>query len=78
MIQEIITYLIIGIAVSIAFYKIGMKFRKAKKTSAKQTGTTNLEHNCADCVAECMLRDSMKPIDGNDLNLCKKTEIKEV
>ncbi len=78
MIQEIITYLIIGIAISIAGYKIVMKFRKVKKTSAKQKGATNTEHKCADCAADCMLRNSVKPIEGNDRTYCKKTEITEV
>lgn len=80
MIQEIVVYMIVGAAFGIGIYKmtakLAKKFRTPKKPDYKiDTGTLH-QHNCADCSAECMLRDIVKPgIIQND-ELCKKTEIR--
>jgi len=76
MIQEIITYLIIGIAVMIVVFKARKKFwkksKKARINSEKITG--DHQHNCPDCSAECILRDAAAPIIQNNKDLCKKIE----
>ena len=60
MIQEIITYMIIGAAVALAVSKAIGKI-KGKKSVQKnvnfQKDTFSMQHNCSDCSAECMLRD---------------------
>lgn len=80
MVQEIITYIIVGIAVALAISKIFGKLIKPKRKVKKvdfQKNTISMQHNCSDCSAECMLRNTVKPItDSNSKELCKKIEIK--
>ena len=61
--QEIITYLIIAAAVAVAVLKTRKKFRKKKRQLVVQSQKTvlNTNHNCSDCPAECILRDSVAP-----------------
>jgi len=75
MTQEIITYLIIAIAVVITVLKLMKKFRKkrSKKTSTNYKKAT-MQHNCSDCSAECILRDTTSPVIQNNSELCKKIE----
>ncbi len=57
MIQEIITYTIITIAVFIAVRKIIKNFAVKNGKPVKMNhnnDTSNVAHKCADCVAECM------------------------
>lgn len=63
MIQEIITYMIIGGAVTLAILKMVKRF--AKKKSAKldyKKTKIPAGHNCNDCAAECALRDAPRHI----------------
>ncbi|MBK6282927.1 MAG: hypothetical protein IPF54_09905 [Draconibacterium sp.] len=63
-IQEIITYMIIGAAIALAISKAVRKFRVKRKPSKKvdfKKDTISLHHDCSDCSAECMLRDAVKP-----------------
>lgn len=77
MIQEIITYMIIGAAIAMAVSQIFKKFKgkkqKAKKVDFKKE-TLSYHHDCSDCSAECMLRDSAKPIIKENIHLCNKVE----
>lgn len=78
MIQEIITYMIIGAAVALtvkkAFKKFGRKKKRPQKTDFKNE-TFSLGHNCADCAADCMLRDATKTLRQNSGEICKKIDI---
>ena len=80
MIQEIITFAIVGAAVVYALSGIIKKpFRKKKpglKADLKKESFT-MQHNCAGCSAECMLRNSVKPLKGASADLCKQIEIKQ-
>jgi len=71
MLQEIITYLIIGSAVTLALLKIIKRFgkRKPKKVDFKNAKITT-EHNCTDCAAECVLRDLPKRVIETRLDEC--------
>ncbi len=83
MIQEIITYLIVGAAVFYAvlkiFRKTGVKKKTVKKVSMvdyKKESFT-LQHNCSDCSAECMLRNATKPMIERNKELCREIEIRQ-
>jgi hypothetical protein len=80
MIQEIITYMIIGaaiaLAISKAIVKIKGKKRPRKKVDFKRDNFT-LQHNCSDCSAECMLRNASKPLIEKNKELCKEIEIRQ-
>lgn len=79
MIQEIITYLIIGSAVTLAIIKIYKKLgrKKIKKQNIDfKKNTISMQHNCSDCSAECMLRDAAKPIIQKNKELCNEIQIK--
>ncbi|MDD4425536.1 MAG: hypothetical protein WCY58_07630 [Mariniphaga sp.] len=74
MVQELITYLIVGIALVVAFRKIYLKLtgRKArKKTNAGPTMAVK-RSMCADCPADCALRDSIASRE-NDQASCVKS-----
>lgn len=60
MVQEVITYLIIAAAFLFAGWKIYKKFRKKKpkKQADIKSSKISMQHNCSDCVAECILRDA--------------------
>ena len=78
MIQEIITYLLIGFAITIAIAKTYKKFKGKKKSKDInfKKETFSVQHDCSSCSAECMLRDAAIPIIENDHDLCKRVEIK--
>lgn len=63
MLQEIITYTIIGAAITLAILKMTKRFSKKKpaKVEYKKVQISS-EHNCNECAAECMLRDAPKRI----------------
>ena len=78
MLQEIITYLLIGSAVTIAILKIAKKLsgkKKRQKVNSKKESFPK-QHDCSSCSAECMLRDAATPVIKNNQDLCKKIEIK--
>jgi hypothetical protein len=63
MIQEIITYIIIAAAVTLAILKTVNRFskKKPKKLDYKKAKLST-DHNCGQCAAECMLRDAPRHI----------------
>jgi hypothetical protein len=79
MIQEIITYMIIGAAVALAISKIWNKtgIRKNRKKKIDYKSASINVHNCSDCSAECMLRDSAKPVIEKNKELCKEIELRQ-
>jgi hypothetical protein len=78
MLQEIITYMLIGSAVTLAVLKISEKLRGKKKSQKLdfKKESFSMQHNCSDCSAECMLRDAAAPIIQNNKDLCNKVELK--
>lgn len=72
MLQEIITYLIVGAAVILAAYKIYKRFAKKKSTKANfGKGKISMGHNCSDCSASgCSLRNLPKPEIKTKSNEC--------
>ena len=78
MIQEILTYIIITLAVVFAFRKSLKKFRRKKRIQSAEnadTNTPNEKHKCSDCLAECMLRDTVSPSAEDASKLCKRINI---
>ena len=78
-IQEILTYLIITVAVAISIRKTVKKFKKKNKKAITlniKNETLPDEHNCSECSAECILRDTIQPEQKREGILCKKTNIK--
>ena len=78
MFQELLTYMIIGSAVTLAILKIAKKFNGKKKKSQVnfKKESLSMQHNCSDCSAECMLRNAAASVIQNNKDLCKKIEIK--
>ena len=79
MIQEIITYMIIGAAVALAVSKLIKKFGRKKipeKQLNYQKDSFSVQHNCSDCSAECMLRNASRPVMQRNIELCNKVENK--
>lgn len=75
MVQEMITFMIIGAAITIAVIKTTRKF-STKKHTRNQNNKGNDKHVCSDCSAECILRDTINPKDTTDnANLCKRIEL---
>ena len=77
--QEIITYLIIAGAVIVAVLKSRKKFRKKKRQLdvPSKKAVLNTNHNCSDCPAECILRDTVAPQQSNNgETVCSQTEKK--
>jgi hypothetical protein len=80
MVQDIITYMIVGAAFALAISKGINKIVKKKSPVRKvdfKNDTFTLIHNCSDCSAECMLRDSAKPVIERNKELCKEIELKQ-
>jgi len=78
MIQEIVTFVIIAFALVIAVRKTIKKFRKKKRSSVNsnpQNEINNLEHKCSDCLAECMLRDTVSSGQQTEEAFCKKIDV---
>lgn len=79
MLQEIITYMIIGAALALAISKAVRKLRGKKKRVRKtnfQKETYSVQHNCSDCSAECMLRNATNIMNDKNKDICEKTEIR--
>lgn len=57
MFQEVITYLIIGAAIAVAVMKLIKQFGGKKKDMTSTSSNSDKTHNCAECAAECQLRD---------------------
>lgn len=78
MIQELITYMIIGSAVTLVVLKAIKRFspKKAKSKIAQPTSIAGETHNCAACSADCQLRDLPKYIIEKNLDECVQVENK--
>ena len=77
MIQEIITYIIIGAAITLAISRALNKFGRKKVPEMKinyQKESFTVQHNCSDCSAECMLRNASRPVIKENVELCIKIE----
>lgn len=77
MIQEIITYMIIGAAIALAISMAVKKFHGKRKPAKKvdfKKDTISMHHDCSDCSAECMLRNAVKPVIKENVELCNKIE----
>ena len=64
MLQEIITYMIIGSAVTLAILKITKKLGGTKKKHKinLKTDSFSKQQGCASCSADCILRDAAPPV----------------
>lgn len=71
MLQEIITYLIVALAVTVAAIKIIKRFskKKQKKINFKKD-KISMGHNCSECSAECGLRDLPKKVIADKSKEC--------
>lgn len=79
MLQEIITYLIVGLAAALAIIKLSRKLmprKKITKSNVKIDSSRVHTHNCADCSAECQLRDLPKIIIEKNIDECVQVEKK--
>lgn len=77
MIQEIITYLLIGSAVTLAVLKTIKKFSKKKKPKIDfKNETFKMEHNCSACAADCMLRNASLESKKENEKVCRELHIK--
>lgn len=80
MIQEIITFTIVGVAIALAVLKFVNKIRGKRKLSKKvdlRKENFTMAHNCEDCSAECMLRNGAKPFIEKNKELCREIEIRQ-
>jgi hypothetical protein len=69
--------MIIGAAIALAISKAVNKFRVKRKPEKKvdfKKDTISMHHDCSDCSAECMLRDSVKTRIKKNIDLCSQTE----
>ncbi len=77
MIQEIITYMIVGSALTIATLNLLKLFKKKKKKKVDfKNEKFSMQHDCDSCAADCMMRDANISEIQNNKELCKKVEIK--
>ncbi len=77
MIQEVLTYMIIGAAIALAVLKVMQKFKPKKRPERKinyQEEKFSYHHDCSDCSAECMLRDASKSVIKENAELCNRIE----
>jgi hypothetical protein len=80
MIQEIISFMIIGAAVAWAISKSISKIKGKKRPQKKadfKKETFAMQHNCSDCSAECMLRNAPKLTIDKNKELCREIEIRQ-
>jgi hypothetical protein len=71
--QEIITYLIVAIAVGIAIWKtvITLTVKKGKSTATDFTKEDfKMVHDCNDCVADCSLRNAAPRVKNESAEEC--------
>jgi len=80
MVQEVLTYMIIGLAAMIAILKmakkLGIKKKKIKHEPSKINPAGIHTHNCTECSADCQLRDLPKFIIQKNINECVQVEQK--
>ena len=78
MIQQVLTYLIIACAAGLALWKIYNKLsgKKRRKKIDLKKQTFPMKHNCKECIADCILRDSPAMKRGNS-ELCETKVVKK-
>ncbi|MCF6358201.1 MAG: hypothetical protein L3J54_10385 [Draconibacterium sp.] len=77
MIQDIITYMILGSAITLAVIKVRNKFwRKRKKKAELNSNNKSSQSNCSACVAECVMRDVSTQSNQYNKDLCNEIEAK--
>jgi large-conductance mechanosensitive channel len=69
MVQEIITYIIIAVAIAVAIRKLYKTLAMERKK--KENPVT--DHNCSDCIADCKIRDASISVKQEKPELCEKT-----
>lgn len=75
MIQEIITYIIVATAICIAIIKIRKKFTKKHVGKKPSNNSKFSQHNCSECSADCMLRNTINPENLKEVKICRDTKI---
>jgi uncharacterized membrane protein YraQ (UPF0718 family) len=75
MVQEIITYLIIVIAIGLAVFKIFKKLKRKKLLQSvdKKSGSSTSQSACSACLAECILRDVPSKFKNENEQLCERS-----
>ena len=77
MVQEIITYMIIGSAFTLAILKFWKRFWKKKPANVKQNNSGTMHaHDCNACSAECQLRDLPRMVIEKNIDECVQVEKK--
>lgn len=78
MVQEIISYIIIGSALAIVAFKVWKQYAPKKKVKKETSSADSVlqGHNCTECSAECQLRDLPKYIIEKNLDECVQVENK--
>jgi len=76
MIQEIITYMILGAAITLATIKVKNRFwhRKSKISNQNNEKSSSLP-NCSNCSAECVMRDISPQSNQYNKDLCNKVKL---
>jgi large-conductance mechanosensitive channel len=76
MIQEIITYMILGAAITLAIIKVRNRFwHKKRKISNQNNEKSSSLPNCSACSAECVMRDISPQTTQYNKDLCNKIEL---
>ncbi|WP_340115075.1 hypothetical protein [Maribellus mangrovi] len=78
MLQEIITYMIIGAAVAVTLMKFAKRFGRKKIAKKSESGEQKINHvhNCGECSAECQLRDLPRVVIEQNSEECIQIEKK--
>lgn len=78
MIQEIITYMILGAAITMAIVKMSNKFwrKKSRKSNSDSNNKKSSSlPNCSACTAECVMRNSSPQTTQYNKDLCDKIKL---
>lgn len=79
MIQEIITYMILGSAITLAIIKVKNRFWRKKSSKSKTNSNSGISPalpNCSSCSAECVMRNISSQTTQYNKNLCDKIQTK--
>ncbi len=78
MIQEIITYMILGSAITLAIIKVKNRFWRKKSGKSKTNSNSDISPslpNCSSCSAECVMRNSFAQTAQYNKDLCDKIKL---
>lgn len=75
MIQEIITYVIVALAIGLTVFKSYKKLKRKSrvKSSFENNKNSELPSGCSDCVAECILRNTTSEVKNENAQLCERS-----